>query len=64
MKNNKNKDSNIDISKDGTKRIIDLRRFLEQDMVRPDPNGSYTDMPQDYYTDGVIEEPVQDADDL
>jgi len=56
--------SNINIENDGTKRIIDLRRFLEHDMSRPDPTGAYTDMPQSYYIDGILEEPEQDADDL
>ena len=64
-KSKKNKQTdNINIESDGTKRIIDLRRFLEHDMSRPDPTGAYTDMPQAYYENGVLEEPEQDADDL
>ncbi len=57
MENNNNK-------KEKKNRIIDLRRFMEPEMVKPDPNGSYTDMPSEYYDNGVLEEPVQDADDL
>ena len=60
----KKKNDNINIESDGTKRIIDLRRFLEHDMVKPDENGSYTDMPKGYYETGIPEQPVQDADDL
>lgn len=63
MKKNQQNDT-INIDNDGTKRIIDLRRFLEHDMSQPDTNGSYTDMPQAYYTTGTPETPVQDADDL
>ena len=50
--------------KNKKKTVIDLRRFIEPEMSMPDPNGSYTDMPQEYYESGVTEEPVQDADDL
>ncbi len=63
MKKNQQND-NINIENDGTKRIIDLRRFLEHDIVQPDPNGSYIEMPKDYYETGNLEQPIQDADDL
>ncbi|MBQ9228449.1 MAG: hypothetical protein IJ168_06395 [Eubacterium sp.] len=63
-KNKNNQNNNINIESDGTKRIIDLRRFLEHDMSRPDPTGAYTDMPQAYYETGQPEAPEQDADDL
>lgn len=63
MKKNQKSD-NIQYENDGTKRIIDLRRFLEHDMVKPDANGSYTDMPKEYYENGSLEQPIQDADDL
>ena len=62
MKKDKNKA--VSVESDGTKRIIDLRRFLEHSAVTPDANGSYTDMPAGYYETGEPEMPVQDADDL
>ncbi len=54
MKNNKKK----------KKRIIDLSRFIQPEMSKPDSNGSYTDMPADYYYSADMDEPIQDADDL
>lgn len=62
--NKREPDSNIQFESDGTKRIIDLRRFLEHELSQPDTNGSYTDMPAGYYAIGEPEAPVQDADDL
>ena len=49
------------------KRIIDLRRFIQNDLKDEkmyDENGSYTGLPAEYYYDGISGEPVQDADDL
>ena len=36
----KKRNDNINIESDGTKRIIDLRRFLEHDIMRPDDNNA------------------------
>ena len=49
---------------DKKKKVIDLRRFFESEAVMPDENGSYTGMPAEFYNEGIIEKPVQDADDL
>lgn len=45
------------------KKIIDLSRFLSG-TVTMDENGSYTGMPDEYYYEGIENEPVQDEDDL
>lgn len=47
-----------------TKEIIDLTKFIYPDMANMDENGSYTGVTKDTYINGVLEEPVQDADDL
>lgn len=49
---------------DNTKEIIDLRKFFHPEMVQLDDNGSYTGITKETYYDGIMEEPVQDADDL
>lgn len=49
---------------DNTKEIIDLRKFFHPEVVQLDDNGSYTGITKETYYDGVLEEPVQDADDL
>lgn len=49
---------------DNTKEIIDLRKFFHPEMVQLDDNGSYTGITKETYYDGILEEPVQDADDL
>ncbi len=47
-----------------TKEIIDLSKFIYPEMANLDENGSYTGMTKATYYDGVLEKPVQDADDL
>ncbi len=47
-----------------TKEIIDLRKFFHPEVVQLDDNGSYTGITKETYYDGILEEPVQDADDL
>lgn len=49
---------------DNTKEIIDLRKFFHPEVVQLDDNGSYTGITKETYYDGILEEPVQDADDL
>lgn len=47
-----------------TKEIIDLSKFIHPDMVNLDENASYTGITRETYYNGILEEPVQDADDL
>ena len=49
---------------DNTQEIIDLRKFFHPEVIQLDENGSYTGITKDTYYDGVLEEPIQDADDL
>lgn len=49
---------------DNTKEIIDLRKFFHPEVVQLDDNGSYNGITKETYYDGILEEPVQDADDL
>lgn len=58
----KRKNNNDDF--DNTKEIIDLTKFIHPEMTKLDTNGSYTGMTKETFFDGVLEEPVQDADDL
>ena len=61
----KGKKSNaLDNDLGNTKEIIDLSKFIHPEMVRLDDNGSYTGTTKQTYYEGVLEEPVQDADDL
>lgn len=46
------------------KQIIDLRRFMEPEMMNLDDSGSYTGITENMLYDGDMDEPVQDADDL
>ncbi len=46
------------------KQIIDLRRFMEPELMKLDDSGSYTGITEDMIYDGDMDEPVQDADDL
>lgn len=46
------------------KRIIDLTSYISPEMVRSDPNGSYTGVTADEYFHNDFDFPVQDADDL
>ncbi len=62
MKKSKKSKNYDDLSK--TKEIIDLSKFIHPDMVNLDENGSYTGTTKATYYDGVLEEPIQDADDL
>lgn len=63
MKKGKKVDNQKD-DMDNTKEIIDLRKFFHPEMVQLDDNGSYTGITKETYYDGILEEPVQDADDL
>lgn len=47
-----------------TKEIIDLTKFIYPEMTNLDDNGSYTGITNETFYDGVLENPVQDADDL
>lgn len=60
MKKRKKHDDDFD----NTKEIIDLAKFIHPEMVVYDENGSYTGMTDETYYDGILEEPIQDADDL
>lgn len=64
MKKRKNNNENIKEDLGNTKEIIDLTKFMYPEMVSYDENGSYTGMPNETYYDGILSEPVQDADDL
>lgn len=46
------------------KKIIDLRRFMEPEMMSLDDSGSYTGVTEGMLFDGDMDEPIQDADDL
>jgi len=47
------------------KKVIDLRRFMEPEMMNVDSTGSYTGLTEDMLFDGDMDdEPIQDADDL
>lgn len=59
-KNKKNKSNDLD----KTQEIIDLTKFIYPEMVNLDDNGSYTGVTKETYLDGILEEPIQDADDL
>ena len=61
-KGKKNRKNDNDLG--NTKEIIDLSKFILPDMVKLDDNGSYTGMTKETYYDGILEKPVQDADDL
>ena len=61
-KSKKHNSRNDDL--DNTQEIIDLRKFFHPEVIQLDENGSYTGITKDAYYDGVLEEPIQDADDL
>ena len=61
-KGKKNRKHDNDLG--NTKEIIELSKFIHPDMVKLDDNGSYTGMTKETYYDGILEKPVQDADDL
>lgn len=52
-----------DKNKERKKRIIDLSRFINAKANIPQENGMHTGMPDEYYYDGVENEPLQDGDD-
>lgn len=61
-KGKKNKSKRDDLG--NTREIIDLSKFIYPEMTNLDENGSYTGMTKEAFYDGVLEQPIQDADDL